>query len=259
MPGPSPTPPAPPPTPPTPPTPIPPPSPPDSWDSAYAKAMSTLSLMTRDEKNSMMHSTMDQSSGWFVGNINPIRRLGIPSLNMQDNGNGFRTTEDYMIGTVTCWPSALSMAASWNEQLVHETAVAMGKEFSTKGSNVMLGPGVFVIRIARGGRNFETLSGEDPFLGGRLGAQFVDGVQSQGVAATLKHWIFNNQETNRGDYDAIVDDKTAWELYYPPFQAGIDAGAVAIMCSYNKEDGQHSCSNSRRLKTDLKGKMGFRG
>jgi beta-glucosidase len=151
------------------------------------------------------------------------------------------------------------MAASWDEQLVHKTATAMGKEFSTKGANVILGPGVFVVRVAKGGRNFETLAGEDPYLGSRLGAQFVNGVQSQGVIATLKHFVFNNQENSRGDYNSEVDDKTAWELYYPPFQAGVDAGAAAVMCSYNKEDGRHSCANSRRLKTDLKGKMGFRG
>lgn len=230
-----------------------------SWDEAYAMARQTLGQLTRNEKNSLLHSTMDQAAGWFVGNIKGVKRLGVPTLNMQDNGNGFRTTESYMVGTVTCWPSALSMAATWDEKLVHNGAVAMGFEFATKGANVILGPGVFIARVAKGGRNFETLAGEDPYLGSKLGAQWVAGVQSQGIIATLKHYVFNNQETNRNSFNANVDDKTAWELYYPPFQAGVDAGAGAVMCSYNQQDGKHSCSNPRRLEDDLKDTMGFRG
>jgi len=115
------------------------------------------------------------------------------------------------------------------------------------------------VRLARGGRNFETLSGEDPYLGARLAVQWVTGMQSKGVVATLKHFVFNQQETNRNGYDSQVDDKTAWELYYQPFKAAVDAGAGSVMCSYNLEDGKHSCSNPRRLKDDLKGTMGFRG
>lgn len=230
-----------------------------SWEDAYEIARSKVSQMSRDEKNRMMHSRQDQASGWFVGNIQGVPRLNIPSLNMQDNGNGFRTTEDYMIGTVTCWPSALALGASWDTKLVREVATAIGREFSGKGANVILGPGVFVQRVAKGGRNFETLAGEDPFLGSRLGGEFVMGVQSQGVVATLKHFIFNSQETHRGDYNSQVDDHTAWNLYYPTFQASVDAGAGAVMCSYNFEDGRHSCSNTRRLKGDLKDKMGFKG
>jgi len=230
-----------------------------SWDEAYAKAKLTLSQMTRSEKNSMLHSTMDQAQGWFIGNIPGVPRLGIPSLNMQDNGNGFRTAEDYLIGTVTCWPSSLSLAATWDEQLVRGVSAAMGDEFATKGANVILGPGVFVARVAKGGRNFETLSGEDPYLGAKLAVQWVTGIQSKGIVATLKHFVFNNQETHRNGYNSQVDDKTAWELYYQPFEAAVDAGAGAVMCSYNLQDGIHSCSNPAMLKDDLKGTLGFRG
>jgi len=230
-----------------------------SWDEAYAKAKRTVSQMTRVEKNSMLHSTMNEFPGWFIGNIPGVPRVGIPSLNMQDNGNGFRTSSEYYIGTVTCWPSGLSLAATWDEQLVHKVALAIGSEFRIKGANVILGPAVFVHRIARGGRNFESLSGEDPHLGSKLAVQWITGMQSRGIVATVKHFVFNQQETNRNSYNAEVDDKTAWELYYQPFQAAVDAGVGAAMCSYNLQDGKHSCSNPRRLKGDLKGTMGFRG
>ncbi|CAK0825980.1 unnamed protein product, partial [Prorocentrum cordatum] len=138
-------------------------------------------------------------------------------------------------------------------------AAAVGEEFAGKGANVILGPGVDVSRVARNGRNFEYLSGEDPYLGSVLARSYVRGVQSKGVAAVMKHWVFNVQETNRESESSVVDEKTAWQLYYPPFQAAVDAGVSAAMCSYNKISGVYSCSNEDTLKRDLKGKMGFKG
>lgn len=133
------------------------------------------------------------------------------------------------------------------------------KEFATKGASASLGPGVNVHRVARNGRNFEYLSGEDPHLGAKLGAAHVRGVQSQGVMAVVKHFAMNEQETNRNTESSNVDEKTAWELYFPPFQAAVDAGAVAFMCSYNLVDGVHACSNRDLLRVALKERMGFRG
>jgi beta-glucosidase len=237
-----------------------------SWDAAYERARATLAGMTLDEKYTLLHGLgydMPQwwtvRKWWYVGNIAAIPRLSLPSLNMQDASGGFHTTWSEIVGTVTCWPSMLSMAATWDPDTVHSIAEAVGKEFAGKGANGILGPSVDVHRVARNGRNFEYLSGEDPFLGARLAEAYVKGVQSQGVFAVVKHWIFNAQETNRFSESSNVDDKTAWELYYPPFQSAVDAGVSAAMCSYNRMDGIYSCSNAKHIRHVLKGQMGFRG
>ena len=107
------------------------------------------------------------------------------------------------------WPSPLALASSWDEKLVKQQAMAMGKEFRLKGANVMLGPGLNVHRVSRGGRNFEYLPGEDPYLGARLVRPFVEAVQGEGVMCVLKHFGFNEQETNRNSVNSVVDDRTA--------------------------------------------------
>ena len=202
---------------------------------------------------------------------------------MQDAAGGFRTSMEEFVSTVTCWPSLLSMAASFDVQLMRDFSLALGAEFAGKGAQVILGPSINVHRVARGGRNFEYLSGEDPYLGAAMTGEYVRGVQEMGVATVTKHFVFNSapirardfclcrpgavltptawtdQETNRDSESSVVDDKTAWELYYPPFEAAVDAGGVGFMCSYNKDDGVFSCSNHKRLVEDLKGKMGFEG
>eukprot|EP00928_Gymnodinium_smaydae_P063437 TRINITY_DN46_c1_g2_i1.p1 TRINITY_DN46_c1_g2~~TRINITY_DN46_c1_g2_i1.p1 ORF type:complete len:887 (-),score=95.81 TRINITY_DN46_c1_g2_i1:349-3009(-) len=233
------------------------------WDSAYERARETLKQMHTAEKHSLLrgsgwYHTYDLNKWWYTGNTPAIPRLGVPSLNMQDASWGFRPTWKEMVGTVTCWPSGLALGATWNPEAVQQAAVALGKEFSGKGANMILGPSVEVHRVARNGRNFEYISGEDPYLGAKLTEAYVKGVQSQGVASVIKHWAFNHQETHRKSQSSNVDEKTAWELYYGPFQAGVDAGVTAAMCSYNRVNGQPACGNKQFL-NDLKEKMGFRG
>jgi len=233
-----------------------------SWEAAGVKAQGTLGRMSADDKHKLLTGLGwdgDLQKWFYVGNTAPIPELGIPSLNMQDAASGFRTYWSELVGTVTCWPSLLAMAATWDPNAVESYARAVGKEFKGKGANGILGPSVDVHRVARNGRNFEYLSGEDPYLGSVLAKAYVRGVQSQGVFAVMKHWIFNSQETNRDYQSSIVDDKTAWELYYPPFQAAVDAGVSAAMCSYNRIGGQYSCANEKTLQTVLKDQMGFKG
>jgi len=196
-----------------------------------------------------------------MGNIAPIPRLGVGALKLHDAGNGFRNNPypAGKSGTSTLWPSSLSFGATWDAELVRRVAAAIGKEYRGKGSNVILGPAVQVHRVARNGRNFEYMSGEDPYLGAQLSAAYVRGVQGQGVMATLKHYAFNEQETNRNSGNSVVDDRTAWEIYYPPFEAGVHAGAGSIMCSYNRVNGTYACGNEELLNRDLKDKMGFKG
>lgn len=241
------------------PSPVPTPITPLSWEDATAKAKQTVSKMSQTEKFKMMRGIGDIGEWNYVGNTEPISKLGIPSISMQDAAGGFRTITEELVGTVTAWPSLLSMAATWDVAMMRNFSNALGAEFASKGANMILGPSINVHRMGWGGRNFEYLSGEDPFLGARLTEQYVKGVQSHGVMTCMKHFAFNHQETDRETFDAHVDNKTAWELYYPPYQAAVEAGVSATMCAYNSEDGAHSCSNGRRLNSDLREKMGFKG
>jgi len=229
-------------------------------------AANTSRLMTPAELNSLVYG-----SGWpygsfsgpipghYTGNTPAMPHLGVPALKMQDAGQGYRPLIPWEVGTVTCWPSLLHLAASWDEEIVMAVAAAIAREYLGKGSNVVLGPSVNVHRIARGGRNFEYMSGEDPYLGTRLAKAYVYGVQDEGAMAVAKHWAFNEQETSRMFQDSIVDARTTWELYYPPFEATVEAGVGAFMCGYNKVNGTYSCESEDILNVHLKGIMGFKG
>jgi len=226
-----------------------------SWEAAHARALRVVAELTAQQTYRLLRG----SGGAFVGNTLAIPEHGIPSLKMQDAGNGFRMTEPGLQGTTTQWPCNLALASTWDEALVHSVAAAIGAEFRGKGANVLLGPGVNVHRTALGGRNFEYLSGEDPYLGARLTETYIRAVQGQGVMAVVKHFAFNEQETNRMIESSSVDRRTAWELYYPPFEAAVRAGAGAVMCAYNKVNGTPACGSAELLRRDLKAGMGFRG
>jgi beta-glucosidase len=150
--------------------------------------------------------------------------------------------------------------------------VAMGQEWYNKGANIQLGPGVNLARLPNNGRLWEYVSGEDPHLGFHMSKSVVSGIQSQGVIATAKHYVDNSQETNRGHVTEVVDERTQFELYYPPFEGAIAAGLGAVMCAYNKvclepecsyptaiEKGRWSCENHESLQRDLKGRLKFQG
>ena len=168
-----------------------------------------VAAMTREEKHGLLNGHgwqgWDLLPGYYVGNTRSVPRLGIPALKMQDAGQGFRTTDAAMIGTVTSWPCALALASTWDEGLVGRFAAAAAREFKAKGANVVLGPGVNVHRVAAGGRNAEYLSGEDPHLGAWLVGPYVRGFQDRGVLAVAKHFAFNQQETLRYTVSAAVD------------------------------------------------------
>eukprot|EP00406_Dinophysis_acuminata_P081807 CAMPEP_0179246514 /NCGR_PEP_ID=MMETSP0797-20121207/19134_1 /TAXON_ID=47934 /ORGANISM="Dinophysis acuminata, Strain DAEP01" /LENGTH=900 /DNA_ID=CAMNT_0020954107 /DNA_START=1 /DNA_END=2703 /DNA_ORIENTATION=+ len=246
-----------------------------SWDEAEKEAAAVLAKMTSEERHLLMRglgwNALSVSNalplpaipkrGYYMGNTAPIPHLGVPPLKLHDAGNGFRNMPWPLgvTGTTIMWPSSLAMGATWDVDLVERAAEAIGREYRGKGANVILGPSVQVHRTARNGRNFEYMSGEDPYLGAKLTFHYVRGVQREGVMACLKHYGFNDQETNRNWQNSIVDERTAWEIYYPPFEAGVEAGAGSVMCSYNVVNGTYACSNEELLARDLKGKMGFRG
>merc|ERR550532_3626259 len=129
----------------------------------------------------------------YVGLIPGNARLAIPPLNQHDGPQGFRN-EPFARGTSTCWPGAMAMAATFDTEAVYQWGSAMGEEFHAKGANVQLGPGLNLARVPTNGRNFEYLSGEDPYLGYQLAGPITKGIQEQKVMACAKHWVVNSQE-----------------------------------------------------------------
>ncbi|KAH2280412.1 hypothetical protein KXW96_004761 [Aspergillus fumigatus] len=233
-----------------------------SWAAAYAKAKKFVAQLTPEEKVNLTAGT-DANNG-CSGNIAAIPRLNFPGLCVSDAGNGLRGT-DY----VSSWPSGLHVGASWNKALARQRAVQMATEFRKKGVNVLLGPVVGPLgRVAEAGRNWEGFS-NDPYLSGALVYETVDGAQSVGVATCTKHYILNEQETNRnpGMEDGVevaavssnIDDKTMHELYLWPFQDAVLAGSASIMCSYNRVNNSYGCQNSKTLNGLLKTELGFQG
>jgi beta-glucosidase len=210
--------------------------------------------LTLKEKCDLLRGSVDTHG--YTGFVPGVQRLGIPSLRMNDGPQGFRGPKK----TSTAWPCGLAMATTFWPELVYQVAEANGKEFILKGSNVFLGPGMNLARNAGNGRNFEYLCGEDPLLGEVMADSYVRGIQSnEGLIATAKHFINNDQETDRTKVNSIVDDETQWNMYYRPFAAAVRAGVDSIMCSYNRVNGHQGCASQSTIQRDLEGRMGFQG
>ena len=149
-----------------------------------------LARMTEEEKMDMLHGTVYGKR--YIGWVPPNDRLGIPGIRMNDGPQGFR--DEHHPGTTTAWSSGLNVGATWDADLAYKWGEAMGREFREKGANVLLGPGMNVARVPKNGRNFEYVSGGDPYLGYTMVQPVIKGIQSQGVIANVKHFIDNNQE-----------------------------------------------------------------
>ncbi|KAI8630181.1 glycoside hydrolase family 3 protein [Xylariaceae sp. FL1651] len=234
----------------------------DAWSDAYGKAVALVSQMTVAEKVNITAGTGLYMflSGRCAGNTGSALRVGFPQLCLQDGPLGVRPTDN-----ITAFPAGITTGATWNKDLIYQRGVAMGKEFRGKGANVYLGPVVGPLgRKPRGGRNWESF-GADPVLQAVGGAETIKGVQEQGVIATLKHAIGNEQELYRmynplqQAYSANIDDRTLHELYLWPFAAGIRAGAGAIMASYNGVNGSACSQNAYLINGLLKDELGFQG
>lgn len=177
-------------------------------------------------------------SDW-TGGTTAIDRLDVPQVTYNDGPQGFR--DEMHHGSSTAWPSVLAHGQSWDTELIEEWGKMMGAEFKAKGAGVQLGPGMNVMRVGVNGRDFEYVSGEDPFVGATLIAPLVKGIQSNGILANMKHYINNNQETNRIGQSANIDERTQVEMYMPPFESAIKAGVASGMCSYNKINHIFAC------------------
>ncbi len=219
-----------------------------------------LSLMTTDEKVALTHAQSKFSSAG-------VPRLGIPMVWCTDGPHGIRTEvlwdewdqAGWTCDSCTAYPALTALAASWDPELARLYGVSIGEEARYRGKDVLLGPGVNILRTPLNGRNFEYM-GEDPFLSSTMVVPYVQGVQSNNVAACVKHFALNNQETNRFTTNVIVDDRTLYEIYLPAFKAAVQqGGAWAIMGSYNLYKDQWNCHNQYLLNDILKGEWGFDG
>jgi beta-glucosidase len=220
-----------------------------------AQAHALVAQMTLEEKAALC-------SGRDLWSTKPIERLDIPSIFLTDGPHGVRraVSGDLVNNRpATCFPTAPALGATWSNDLVQEIGVALGQESQALGIQILLGPGVNMKRCPLGGRNFEYLS-EDPVLAGRLAASWINGVQSQGVGASLKHFAANNQENERWFGSSVVDERTLHEIYLTAFEIAVkDAQPWTVMCSYNKLNGVFASENPVLLTDILRRSWSFKG
>jgi beta-glucosidase len=188
----------------------------------------------------------------------------IPSLTLTDGPHGVRKqvadAKDLITGEpATCFPPAVALGSTWDPELVHRVGVALGEESRAMGVSVLLGPGINLKRSPLGGRNFEYYA-EDPLLTGILAVEWVKGLQSQGVGASLKHYAVNSQETDRMRVSADVDERTLREVYLRAFQRVVEqAQPWTVMCAYNRVNGVYASQHHWLLTEVLRGEWGFEG
>lgn len=219
-----------------------------------------LQRMTLEEKVGVLHA---QSKFCSRG----VQRLGIPELWTTDGPHGIRPEVLWDEWEQAAWtndscvafPALTALAATWNPELAELYGRSLGEEALYRGKDVVLGPGVNIYRTPLNGRNFEYM-GEDPLLASHMVVPYIKGLQSNGVAACVKHYALNNNEVNRHTSNVIVDDRTLYEIYLPAFKAAVtEGGAWSIMGSYNLYQNQHGCHNKRLLCDILRDEWGFDG
>ncbi len=223
------------------------------------KVEALLSQMTLEEKVNMIHASSSFTSGG-------VERLGIPELTMSDGPHGVRhehgrdwEKDSNVADSSTYLPVGTALAATWNPDLGYKFGTVLGSEAKFRGKDVILGPGLNIIRDPLNGRNFEYLT-EDPYLNSRMVVGYIKGIQEQGVAACAKHYIANSLEYERQKVNVLMSDRAFREIYLPGFKAAVQEGKVlTIMSAYNKFRGVY-CSHSGYLLDDvLKGELGFDG
>lgn len=219
-----------------------------SADDAGTRARRLASAMSLEEK-------LDYLGGINSMSIRPIPRLGLPEIRMSDGPLGVRQPKPS-----TRYPAGVALAAAWQPELARAEGVAMGRDCRARGIHILLAPAVNIHRVPVNGRNFEYMSGEDPYLAAQMVVPFVEGVQSQGVVATVKHFAANNQEYQRRSIDARVDERTLREIYLPAFAAAVVEGrAGAVMDAYNRLNGEFCTENAWLNEQVLRKEWGFQG
>ena len=219
-----------------------------------------IGKMTLEEKVAMLHGkNMFTSEG--------VEAQGIADMSYADGPFGIREEMEpkswnplgLANDSATFFPTGSALAATWSEDIAYEYGTGMAREARLRGKDMILGPAINIQRIPTGGRTFEYLS-EDPYLSSRITVGYIHGVQDNGVAACVKHFALNNQETNRGSVNVIVSPRAMREIYLPPFEAGIvEGGAYGVMSAYNKINGYWCGENHQLLNQILRQDWGYKG
>lgn len=215
--------------------------------------------LTLEEKAALLQ-------GWTTWTTREVKRLGIPAIFLSDGPHGLRKQAgagDHLglnaSVPATCFPTAASMANTWNTDLGEELGRALGEEAAANDVNVVLGPGLNMKRSPLCGRNFEYFS-EDPYLAGKMAASYIRGIQANGVAACPKHFAVNSQELRRMSMDSVLDERTFREIYLTAFEIAVTEGkAKTIMSSYNQINGTYANENYHLLTEILRNEWGFDG
>jgi beta-glucosidase len=212
-----------------------------------ARVESILSRMTVEEK-------IDLLGGVDNFYLRGVPRLGVGRFRMADGPIGVRN-----FGVATTMAGGIALSATWNPELAERVGTEIGRDARAKGVHFLLGPGVNIYRAPMNGRNFEYF-GEDPFLASRIAVGYIRGVQSQGVSATIKHFMGNNSEFDRHNVDSVIDERTLREIYLPVFESAVkEAHVGAIMDSYNLTNGVHLTQNAYLNSDVVKKEWGFDG
>ncbi|TLX74937.1 glycosyl hydrolase [Labilibacter sediminis] len=225
-----------------------------------SKIESIIQELTLEEKVKLCHAQSKFSS-------HGVARLGIPEIWMSDGPHGVRAEIEWdswkhagwTNDSCTAFPALTCLAATFNPQISHKYGVAIGEEARYRKKDILLGPGVNIYRTPLNGRNFEYM-GEDPYLASVMAVPYIKGVQQNGVAACVKHYVLNNQEVWRNHINVKLSDRALYEIYLPAFKASVQEGEVwSVMGAYNKYNNQWCCHNEVLVKNILKGDWAFDG
>ncbi len=227
-------------------------SPPIAYNDAKEQALKILNQMTIDEKISLI-------GGHNMFFTKGFEKFNVPAMYLSDatQGVNIRSHLDDQLEKSVAFPSPIALASTWNKELAGNYAKSIGEECRAGEIAVLLGPGMNIYRISQNGRNFEYF-GEDPYLAARMVENYVVGMQETGTMATLKHFIANNTDYKRRTSNSIVDDRALREIYMPAFEAGVDAGAMAVMTSYNLVNGEYAGQNKDVITGLLREDLGFK-
>ena len=225
--------------------------------SAFSQPWATSTVEKR-ANTLLKQMTLDEKLAYIGGDkdfyIREIKRLGITEIKMSDGPQGLRND-----GKTNAMPCGIMLAATWNKKLAMDYGKALGQDAKARGVHILLGPGVNVYRSPLCGRNFEYF-GEDPYLTSKIAVNYIKGVQSEGVVATIKHFAANNQEWDRYNVSSDVDVRTMHEIYLPSFESAVkEAHVGAVMSSYNLLNGIHTSENRWLLTEVLRKQWGFKG
>lgn len=225
------------------------------------RAREIVRQMTLDEKINELHGIRDDAKGIYRY-VPPVPRLGIPELRVTNGPAGAGpggTRAPRPQAPATALPSPISLAASWDRSLAREYGVIAGAESRDLANGLLEAPDINIVRIPQNGRTFEGY-GEDPYLDGEISVANIEGIQSQGIIANVKHYVANNQETDRFIVNEEIDERTLREIYLPAFEKSIKQGhSASLMCAYPRINGTYNCENDELLNQILKKEWNFQG